>query len=357
MKKVSVGVLGATGMVGQRFISLLELHPWFEVNAVAASPRSAGRKYSEAVGGRWFMPSKVPDNVAEIKVQSVEDDLKSISGSVDLVFSALDMDKSQIVQVENSYANAGVAVVSNNSAHRWTEDVPMIMPEINHHHAKLIDFQRENRGWDGLIAVKPNCSIQSYVPAIDTLMKFGPKEACVTTFQAISGAGKTFESWPEMADNVIPFIRGEEEKSEKEPMKIWGTMGNGRIELATAPRISASCIRVPVSDGHLASVSVSFDEKPAREEILASWNRYINPLKELELPSEPSNFIRYMEQDDRPQTRLDRDFESGMGVTVGRLREDTIFDWKFVSLSHNTIRGAAGGAILVAELLKAKNFF
>ncbi len=357
MLKLKVGILGATGMVGQRFVSLLEGHPWFETAVLAASPRSAGKTYEQAVEGRWVMESNIPDSARNIIVKEVEKDIENISSEVDLVFSALDMDKEQIRKIEEAYAAKDVAVVSNNSAHRWTEDVPMMMPEVNAEHIKLIDIQRKNRGWKkGLIAVKPNCSIQSYVPIIKALEKYEPQNAEVTTLQAISGAGKTFESWPEMVDNVIPFISNEEEKSEKEPMKVLGKIENGRLKLAQKPEISATCIRVAASDGHMASVAVSLGKSITREKFIEAMESYKNPLSGLSLPSAPKQFIKYFNEDNRPQTKLDRDYENGMGITVGRLRQGTLLGWKFVALSHNTVRGAAGGAILTAELLKAKGY-
>lgn len=356
MKKIKVGILGATGSVGQRFVTLLENHPWFEVVIVAASPRSAGKSYQEAVQGRWALKEAIPEYVKSMTVLEVQADMEKIAGEVQLVFSALDMDKEEIKQIEESYAKLNLAVVSNNSAHRWTEDVPMILPEINPGHLELINTQRKNRGWDkGLIVVKPNCSIQSYVPMLTPLQKFNIQKVLVTTFQAVSGAGKTMKSWPEMEDNEIPFIGGEEDKSEREPLKIWGEFQEGGIKLSEGPVISATCVRAPVSDGHLASVSVSFAEKPTKEQIIEAW-RSFNPLADLNLPSAPHPFITYFEQEDRPQTALDRDLGGGMGIGVGRLREDTILDFKFVGLSHNTIRGAAGGSILTAELLKEKGF-
>ncbi len=356
-QKLRVGILGATGMVGQRFISLLEGHPWFDVVSVAASSRSAGKPYRESVDGRWQMNTAIPASVASLVVKEVQADKEAIAKDVDLVFSALDLDKDSIKRIEEEYAALGVPVVSNNSAHRWTEDVPMLMPEVNPEHLSLIDEQRRRRGWTtGLIAVKPNCSIQSYVPVLHALKAWGPKEAVITTLQAISGAGKNFETWPEMVDNVIPLIKGEEEKSEKEPLKIWGTVKSGQLEPAMSPKISATCIRVPVSDGHMASVSVSFERKPTRAEFLEALKSFKNPLAELELPSAPKQMITYFEDEARPQTRLDRDDSRGMGVTAGRLREDPLLDWKFVALSHNTVRGAAGGAILTAELFKAKGY-
>lgn len=357
MKKVKVGILGATGMVGQRFITLLEDHPWFEIVCVAASPLSAGKTYGEAVFGRWKMDQEIPKEVKKLKVRAVEDDLEKIASEVNLVFSALDIDKEKIKEIEIKYAQKNIAVVSNNSAHRFSHDVPMIIPEVNPDHIKLIDSQRKNRGFEkGLIAVKPNCSIQSYVAILNTLKRFKPLQVAVTSIQAISGAGKTFQDWPEMTDNVIPFIKGEEEKSEKEPLKIWGQIKNGKIENATMPQISATCIRAPVTDGHMVSCSVLFDKKPTKEEILDAISSYDNPIKDLHLPSAPEKFIKYFVEEDRPQTKIDRDFENGMGFTMGRLREDPLFHWKFVALSHNTVRGAAGGAILLAELLYMKGY-
>lgn len=361
--KIPVGILGATGMVGQRFVTLLENHPFFEVVVVAASPRSAGKKYSEAVADRWVMEKSIPDSVSNLNVFAVEKDLEKITARVQLVFCALDMDKDSIKRIEEAYASRGVAVVSNNSAHRWTEDIPMILPEVNPEHLELIHTQRKNRGWDkglpagrqGLIVVKPNCSIQSYVPMLTPLMQFKPYKISITTLQAVSGAGKTLKTWPEMKDNVNPKISGEEEKSEKEPLRIWGNLVSGKIELAQNLGISATCIRVPVSDGHMASVAVSFKVKPTKEEIIKAWKNF-NPLEGLNLPSAPKPFITYFEEHDRPQTALDRNLGNGMGIAAGRLREDNIFDYKFIGLSHNTIRGAAGGAILTAELLKEKGF-
>jgi aspartate-semialdehyde dehydrogenase len=381
-QKLRVGVLGATGMVGQRFISLLENHPWFEVVCVAASPQSAGKTYEEAVAGRWAMKTPIPSAVRNLKLKAVEEDLEYIAKEVELVFSAIDADKDKIKSLEERYAAAGVAVVSNNSAHRWTEDVPMLIPEINADHLQLVDIQRKNRGWDkGLLVVKPNCSLQSYLPVIYALQKFGPKQVSVTTLQAISGAGKTFESWPEMVDNCIPFIKGEEEKTEKEPMKILGSIANGKLELAAEPKISATCIRVAASDGHMASVSVALEKKSSLQEIVDAIDNFENPLAGLDLPSAPKQFIKYFPEDDRPQTRLDRDYENGMGITCGRFRpvpEDgwkpgsetsvvlqsasqseanrSSTTWKFVALSHNTVRGAAGGAVLIAELLYKKGY-
>ena len=356
-KKIRVGILGGTGMVGQRFISLLENHPWFNVVVVAASPQSAGKKYEEVMKGRWAMKAAIPKNVKSITVKAVEEDFNEIVKDIDLVFSAIDMDKQKIKEVEERYAAAGVAVVSNNSAHRWTEDVPMIMPELNSNHLDIIDIQRKNRGWDrGLLVVKPNCSLQSYLPVIYALEKFGPKVISVTTLQAISGAGKTFEMWPEMVDNCIPFIGGEEEKTEKEPLKILGSIRGKKIVTKKNINISATCIRVACSDGHMASVSVKFKKKPTKKQIIDAIENFKNPLAGLDLPSAPKKFIKYFSEDNRPQTKLDRDYEKGMGITCGRFREDASFDWKFVALSHNTIRGAAGGAILIAELLYKKGY-
>lgn len=357
MKKVRVGILGATGMVGQRFVTLLADHPWFDLITLAASPNSAGKTYAEAVAGRWAMDVPIPTHIASINVLEVQADMTAVAESVDLVFCALDLDKDAIQTIEIAYAEQGVAVVSNNSAHRWTADVPMIMPEVNPEHTALIDIQRRNRGWQkGLIAVKPNCSIQSYVSILTTLNDFGPKDVSVTSLQAISGAGKTFETWPEMTDNVIPLIGGEEDKSEREPLKIWGKLASDMITPASLPTISATCIRVPVSNGHMASVRVSFDKNPTKDAIISAVRNYKNPIAQLGLPSAPQQFITYFDADDRPQTRMDRDLEHGMGISMGRLREDPHFGWQFVALSHNTLRGAAGGAVLVAELLVAKGY-
>lgn len=356
MAKLKCGILGATGMVGQRFISLLEGHPWFDVAAVAASPRSAGKRYSEAVEGRWAMKKGIPTNVKGLLVSDVAD-IGSMKGDVDFVFSAIEATKDEIKKFENDYAAAGIPVVSNNSAHRWTKDVPMIIPEINPHHLELIDIQKENHGWDkGFVVVKPNCSLQSYLPAIAPLLKYRPNRMIVTTMQAISGAGKTFKTMPEIEDNVIPFIGGEEEKSEKEPLKILGRLEDGEIKNFEGIKISAHCNRVPASDGHMAAVSVGFEEKPSREQILKDWKNYKPEPQQLKLPSAPDPFLIYNEEENRPQTKLDRDNGKGMAITIGRLRECHVFDYRFAALSHNTIRGAAGGAILVAELLKAKEY-
>ena len=354
MGKLQVGVLGATGMVGQRFISLLSGHPWFEVVSVAASPRSADKTYKEAVSGRWVQAGEIPGPVAGLTVRNVSE-IDAIAGEVDFVFSALDMDKEEIRALEDAYAKREVPVASNNSAHRWTPDVPMLIPEINPGHIEVIPAQRKRLGTEyGFVAVKPNCSIQPYVPAFHALSEFGPARASVCTYQAISGASKTFDTWPEMIDNVIPYIGGEEEKSIREPLKIWGTVAEGAIVPAGTPVISAQCIRVPVSDGHMAAVSVSFDKRPSREEILGRWQAFQGDPRAAGLPSSPTPFITFYAEEDRPQTKLDREVGNGMGITIGRLREDNLFDYKFVALSHNTVRGAAGGAILMAELLKSE---
>src|SRR5215470_9857896 len=355
-KRLRVGVIGATGMVGQRFVALLADHPWFEVVSVAASAGSAGKSYADAVAGRWTLPTPVPAAAAKLTVGNAAD-VARIAGEVDFVFCAIDMAKDATAKLEEDYARAETPLVSNNSAHRWTPDVPMILPEINPDHAAVIEAQRRRLGTKrGFITVKPNCSVQSYVPAIHPLLGFGPTKIIVSTYQAISGAGKTFETWPEMTDNVIPFIGGEEEKSETEPLKIWGTLSGGKIQKATAPVISAQCYRVPVSDGHMAAVSVAFERKPTREQILSAWKEFGGKPQQLALPSAPRPFLHYFEDDDRPQTRLDRDAGRGQAVTIGRLRPDPIFDWRFVALSHNTVRGAAGGAILTAELLTSDGY-
>jgi aspartate-semialdehyde dehydrogenase len=354
--KLKVGVLGATGMVGQRFVALLDGHPWFEVAAVAASPASAGKPYADAVAGRWTLPGAVPAAAARLTVGDASD-VRAIADQVDFVCCAVDMAKDATAKLEEDYARAEVPVVSNNSAHRWTPDVPMMIPEINADHAKVIEAQRRRLGTKrGFITVKPNCSIQSYVPAIHPLWSFGPTKIAVCTYQAISGAGKTFASWPEMVDNVIPFIKGEEEKSEQEPLKIWGALAGGKIVTATAPQITAQCIRVPVSDGHMAAVFVAFERKPARDQILSAWKEYAGRPQQLALPSAPRPFLHYFEDDSRPQTRLDRDAGHGQAITIGRLRPDAVFDWRFVALSHNTVRGAAGGAVLTAELLTSEGY-
>ncbi len=355
-KKLKVGVLGATGMVGQRFVSLLENHPWFEVVVVAASPRSAGKSYEEAVGSRWKLDNPMPENVKKLIVKNVND-VDEIAAQVDFVFSAVDMTKEEIRAIEEAYAKAETPVVSNNSAHRWTPDVPMIVPELNPEHAEVIEYQKKRLGTKrGFIAVKPNCSIQSYTPMLHALRDFGIKQVVATTYQAISGAGKTFKDWPEMVDNVIPYIGGEEEKSEQEPLRIWGKVENGVIVKAEGPVITTQCIRVPVTNGHTAAVFVNFEKKPTKEQILERWANFKGVPQELNLPSAPKQFIHYFEEDNRPQAALDRNLEGGMAVSAGRLREDSLFDWKFVGLSHNTLRGAAGGAVLSAELLTAKGF-
>lgn len=359
-KKLKVGILGGTGMVGQRFISLLENHPWFEVAVIAASPRSAGKTYEEAISGRWKMQSPMPEAVKKIIVEDVSN-VNEVASKVDFVFSAVDMTKEEIKKIEEAYAKTETPVVSNNSAHRWTPDVPMVVPELNPEHFEVIESQKKRLGTKrGFIAVKPNCSIQSYTPALTALKKAGfePKTVVATTYQAISGAGKTFKDWPEMEHNIIPFIGGEEEKSEQEPLRIWGHVENGEVVKAEGPVITTQCIRVPVLDGHTAAVFVTFEEgkKPSREEILKAWREFKGLPQELNLPSAPKQFIQYLEEDNRPQVSLDVDFENGFGVSMGRLREDTVFDWKFVGLSHNTVRGAAGGAVLTAELLTAQNY-
>ncbi len=356
MEKFKVGVLGATGMVGQRFISLLEDHPWFEVVAVAASPRSAGKSYEEAVGDRWKMTTPMPERVKKLIVLNVNE-VEKVASLVDFVFSAVDMTKDEIKAIEEAYAKTETPVVSNNSAHRWTPDVPMVVPELNPEHFAVIEDQKKRLGTKkGFIVVKPNCSIQSYTPMLHALKEFEPTVVVATTYQAISGAGKTFKDWPEMVDNVIPFIGGEEEKSEQEPLRIWGKIENGQIVKAETPVITTQCIRVPVSDGHTAAVFVNFKKKPTKEQILERWKNFKGLPQELDLPSAPKQFITYFEEENRPQAKLDRDSEKGMGVFAGRLREDKVYDWKFVGLSHNTKRGAAGGAILSAELLVAQKY-
>ena len=355
-QKLRVGILGATGMVGQRFISLLENHPWFEVVTLAASPRSAGKTYEEAVGGRWKMDTPMPDAVKKHVVMNVND-VEHVASTVDFVFSAVDMSKDEIKAIEEAYAKTETPVVSNNSAHRWTPDVPMVVPEINPEHFDVIEFQKKRLGTKrGFIAVKPNCSIQSYAPVLTAWKEFEPYEVVATTYQAISGAGKTFKDWPEMEGNIIPFIGGEEEKSEQEPLRIWGKIENGVIVKATEPKITCQCIRVPVLNGHTAAVFVKFRKKPTKELLIEKLENFKGLPQELNLPSAPKQFIRYMTEDNRPQVTLDVNYENGMGINVGRLREDTIYDWKFVGLSHNTVRGAAGGAVLCAETLVAKKF-
>ena len=355
-EKLKVGILGGTGMVGQRFISLLENHPWFEVVTIAASPRSAGKRYEDAVGDRWKMDTPMPEAVKDIVVMNVNE-VEKVAAGVDFVFSAVDMTKDEIRAIEEAYAKTETPVVSNNSAHRWTPDVPMIIPEINSDHTQIIEKQKERLGTKrGFIAVKPNCSIQSYTPALKAWEEFEPYEVVATTYQAISGAGKTFKDWPEMVGNIIPYIGGEEEKSEKEPLRVLGTCEDGEIKLAKEPVITCQCIRVPVLNGHTAAVFVKFRKKPTKEQLIEKLESFRGAPQELELPSAPKQFIRYMTEDNRPQVTLDVDYERGMGVSIGRLREDIVYDWKFVGLSHNTVRGAAGGAVLCAELLKAKGF-
>ena len=358
MKKYKVGVIGATGMVGQRFVSLIEGHPWFELGAVAASNRSAGKPYEEAVAGRWMMPTPIPPGAKRLTVKSAEADVAAIASSVDFVFSAVDMKKDEIRALEETYAKAECPVVSNNSAHRWTPDVPMVIPEVNPEHLQVIEHQRRRLGTTrGFIAVKSNCSIQSYVPAFHPLKDmFGLTRALVCTYQAISGAGKTFSTWPEMIDNVIPFIGGEEEKSEQEPLKIWGKVIGGVIIPAVSLSITSQCVRVPVTDGHMAAVFMSFREKVEMPTIIRLWEEFSGRPQELRLPSAPERFLHYFEEDNRPQSGLDRMLENGMAVSLGRLRPDTQYDYKFIGLSHNTLRGAAGGAMLMAELLCAEGY-
>ena len=358
MKKYKVGIIGATGMVGQRFVLLTANHPWFETVVLAASGRSAGKTYRDAIGTRWHMTEPMPEAVASMVVMDAEADAETIASMVDFVFCAVNMKKDEIKALEERYAKLECPVVSNNSAHRGTPDVPMVVPEINADHIRIIDAQRKRLGTKrGFIAVKSNCSLQSYVPALHPLMKYGIDKALVCTYQAISGAGKTFETWPEMLDNVIPYIGGEEEKSEQEPMKLWGHIEGDKIVNATEPSITAQCLRVPASDGHMAACFVTFKgEAPSIEQIKADWASFSGRAQELDLPSAPKQFLHYFEEPDRPQTRLDRNLEGGMAVSIGRLRPDTQYDYKFVCLSHNTLRGAAGGAVLLAELLCAEGY-
>lgn len=357
MKKLNVGIIGATGMVGQRFVLLLQNHPYFEISALIAGPRSAGQKYSEAVSGRWKMTCDIPESVKDMVVIS-SDEVEEVGKICDFVFCAVNMSKDDTRALEEKYAKAEIPVVSNNSANRWTPDVPMVIPEINDAHLEVIEAQRRRLGTKrGFIAVKPNCSIQSYVGALTPLRKYGIKEVVATTYQAISGAGKTFNEWPEMIDNLIPYIGGEEEKSEKEPLRVWGKVRDGQIVPETTPVITTQCLRVPVTDGHMAAVFVKFDKKPTKEEILKEWREFKGKPQTLGLPTAPEQFITYFEEDNRPQTKIDRDLYGGMGVSVGRLREDTVYDYKFVGLSHNTLRGAAGGALLIAELLCREGYF
>ena len=354
--KLKVGILGATGMVGQRFISLLEDHPWFEVTTLAASPRSAGKTYEEAVGGRWKMTTPMPEAVKNMVVMNVNE-VEKVASTVDFVFSAVDMSKDEIRAIEEAYAKTETPVVSNNSAHRWTPDVPMVVPEINPEHFDVIQFQKKRLGTTrGFIAVKPNCSIQAYAPALTAWKEFEPYEVVATTYQAISGAGKTFKDWPEMIENIIPYIGGEEEKSEKEPLRIWGTIEDGVIVPAASPVITCQCIRVPVLNGHTAAVFVKFRKKPTKEQLIAKLREFRGYPQEAELPSAPKNFIQYLEEDNRPQVVLDVDYEKGMGVSIGRIREDSVYDFKFVGLAHNTVRGAAGGAVLCAETLVSMKY-
>ncbi len=355
-EKLRVGILGGTGMVGQRFISLLENHPWFEVTTIAASPRSEGKTYEEAVGDRWKMTAPMPEAVKKLVVMNVNE-VEKVAAEVDFVFSAVDMTKEEIKKIEEEYAKTETPVVSNNSAHRWTPDVPMVVPEINPDHMKVIDFQKKRLGTErGFVAVKPNCSIQSYAPVLTAWKELEPYEVVATTYQAISGAGKTFRDWPEMEGNIIPYIGGEEEKSEKEPLRIWGEIKDGVIVPAVSPVITCQCTRVPVLNGHTAAVFVKFRKKAQKEQLVEMLVNFKGVPQELSLPSAPKQFIRYLEEDNRPQVTMDVDYENGMGISVGRLREDTVYDWKFVGLSHNTVRGAAGGAVLCAELLKAQGY-
>ncbi|MDD4509696.1 MAG: aspartate-semialdehyde dehydrogenase [Oscillospiraceae bacterium] len=357
MKQYKVGVIGGTGMVGQRFVTLMENHPWFQLTAIAASGRSAGKTYEEAAGKRWQLDIPMPDEAKNIIVLNAGTDLKKMADQVDFVFCAVDMDKEQVRALEDEMAKYECPVVSNNSANRFTPDIPMVVPEINPEHIGVIEFQKKRLGTKrGFIAVKSNCSLQSYVPALHPLRSFGLDKVLVSTYQAISGAGKTFQTWPEMLDNVIPYIGGEEEKSEKEPLKLWGKMDGGQIVTAQSPSITAQCIRVPVANGHMASVFASFEKTPSKDEILDIWQNYKGRAQELNLPSAPKQFLHYFTEDNRPQTRLDRDLEGGMAISIGRLRPDTQYDYKFVCLSHNTLRGAAGGAVLLAELLCAEGY-
>ena len=358
MKKYKVGVIGATGMVGQRFVSLIDNHPWFDLQVVAASARSAGKTYEESISGRWMMETSVPESAKALKVMSAEADVGKIADAVDFVFSAVDMKKEEIKALEEQYAKAECPVVSNNSAHRWTPDVPMVIPEVNPEHIDVVESQRKRLGTKrGFISVKSNCSIQSYLPALHPLKdEYGLDRALVCTYQAISGAGKSFETWPEMIDNVIPYIGGEEEKSEQEPLKIWGKVSGGEIIPAVSPAITSQCIRVPVTDGHLAAIFMAFRNKPDIDAVIQLWRDFKGRPQELGLPSAPKQFLHYFEEDNRPQTGLDRMLENGMAVSLGRLRPDSQYDYRFIGLSHNTLRGAAGGAVLLAELLCAEGF-
>ena len=359
MNQYKVGIIGGTGMVGQRFITLMENHPWFQLTAIAASGRSAGKPYEEAVQGRWAMTTPIPEEAKKLAVLDADADAEKLAGMVDFCFCAVDMKKEEIRALEERYAKLECPIISNNSANRWTDDVPMVIPEINADHIEVIEAQRKRLGTKrGFIAVKSNCSTQSYVPALHPLMKYGLERALVCTYQAISGAGKTFERWPEMVDNCIPYIGGEEEKSEQEPLKVWGHLENGKIIKAESPVITAQCFRVACLDGHMAAVFMKFQDgsKPSIEQIKADWAAFRGPAQELELPSAPKQFLHYFEEENRPQTKLDRNLEHGMAISLGRLREDSQYDYKFVGLSHNTLRGAAGGAVLLAELLCAKGY-
>ncbi len=356
-KKLKVGILGATGMVGQRFTTLLDDHPWFEVVTVAASSNSAGKKYSDAVADKWKLDIPMPAYVKNMVIKDMETDMEEIASEVDFVFCAVNMPKDEIKILEEKYAKAEVPVVSNNSANRWTPDIPMVVPEINPEHLEIIETQKKRLGTTrGFICVKPNCSIQSYTPAIHALKEFGPKLVVVSTYQAISGAGKTLETCKEIQGNIIPYIGGEEEKSEREPLRLWGKIEEGKIVPAVEPIITAQCVRVPVLNGHTATVYVNFEKKPTKEQIIEKWRSFEGVAQQLNLPSAPVKFMQYLEEDDRPQVMLDVNYENGMGISLGRLRPDTVFDYKFVGLAHNTLRGAAGGAVLIAELLKAKGY-
>ncbi len=358
MKNYRVGIIGATGMVGQRFAVLLENHPWFTVTALAASPRSAGKTYAEAAGSRWLIDKPMPEKMKDMVIFDATADIDKIAEKVDFVFCAVDMKKDEIKALEEAYAKHEIPVMSNNSANRFTDDVPMIIPEINDAHMAIVEAQKKRLGTKrGFISVKSNCSIQSYVPALSPLRKFGITKVLACTYQAISGAGKNFETWPEMVDNLIPYIGGEEEKSEQEPLKVWGHIEGDKIVKAQSPSITTQCLRVPVSDGHFAAVFVSFENKPSKEEILNIWKEFSGVPQELELPSAPKQFINYFEEDNMPQAKLHRNLENGMAISVGRLREDSQYDYKFVCLSHNTLRGAAGGGVLMAELYAAKGYF
>ena len=359
MKQYKVGIIGGTGMVGQRFITLMEHHPWFQLTAIAASARSAGKTYEEAAANRWVMATPIPEAAKSLVVLDAQADAEKLASMVDFCFCAVDMNKDEIRALEEKYAKLECPIISNNSANRWTDDVPMVIPEINADHLQVIEAQRKRLGTKrGFIAVKSNCSTQSYVPALHPLMKYGLDRALVCTYQAISGAGKTFERWPEMVDNCIPYIGGEEEKSEQEPLKVWGRLEGGKIVKAQSPLITAQCFRVACLDGHMAAVFMKFQDgcKPSIDQIKADWAAFRGPAQELDLPSAPKQFLHYFEEDNRPQTRLDRMVENGMAVSLGRLREDSQYDYKFVGLSHNTLRGAAGGAVLLAELLCAQGW-